>query len=69
MSGAICPACQAAIRTVGAALDLLDDVGASNEDRRIAAEELGRAGDWLRRAPGLHVVGDYSDLDIHHKRH
>jgi hypothetical protein len=48
VSDSFCPACQAAIRTAEAALDVLNDVDASDEDRRIAAEELARAGDHLR---------------------
>ncbi len=53
MSDFFCPACQAAIRAAGAALDVFNDVDASDEDRRIAAEELVRAVDQLRPPPAL----------------
>jgi hypothetical protein len=53
VSGPICPACQAAIRTAHAALDVLGAENASEATRQIAAEELARAGDHLRPPIGL----------------
>lgn len=55
MSAPVCLACEAAIRTATAALEVLDDKDVSNEDRRVAAEELARAGDRLWPPTGLHA--------------
>jgi hypothetical protein len=60
MTGSICPECQAAIRTATAALAVLNDANAADEDLRIAADELARASDHLRpstkRCPGADAV-------------
>ena len=48
---AICPACQAALRTAHASLEVIADAFATDEDRKVAAEELARAGDRLRPLP------------------
>jgi hypothetical protein len=57
-TGYVCECCRAkAIRTARASLDVLEDVDVSKATSEIAAEELNRALDLLRRAPALCADG------------